>query len=243
MNIFDKIVKWLDNGEHSFVTFLSKIVPLVVPIIPAYVGYSHVVRELQFHPFFGWAYGFVIEGLGYSAIFKSVQFWEHNRHYSKAENKAPLLVAVSIYVVYLLVTLAVNVLLDFQSGIVWWKVLAVGGISLLSVPAGLLMSVSAVQTERKLQREAERQERLENKSEQPTDKKKEPLKVTNDLPVDWRKIRPSLSPDQVKFLAHSEPRMIVQEFAKSGMIVSPRTASNWRVNARKELNKKNPLSF
>ena len=151
MNIFDQLVEWLDSGEHSFVTFLSKLVPLVVPVIPAYVGYAHVVNELEFHPFFGWVYGFVIECLGYAAIFKAVQFWENNRKFTSSQNKAPLTVAIIIYVVYLLVTLSVNVLLDWQSGVVWWKVMALGGISLLSVPAGLLMSISAVHTERKLQ--------------------------------------------------------------------------------------------
>lgn len=52
---------------------------------------------------------------------------------------------------------------------------------------------------------------------------------------DWRKIRPTLNPEQVRYLAISEPRVIVQEFAKSGISVSPRTASNWKSNAMKEL--------
>lgn len=61
-------------------------------------------------------------------------------------------------------------------------------------------------------------------------------KVTSNLPVDWRKIRPTLNPDQVRYLSISEPRVIVQEFAKSGISVSPRTASNWKSQAIKEIN-------
>lgn len=239
MNIFDKIVAWLDSGEHSFVTFLSKIVPLVVPIIPAYVGYSHVVKELQFHPFFGWAYGFVIEGLGYSAIFKAVQFWENNKRYTSKENKAPLAVAVVIYIVYLLVTLAVNVLLDFQSGIVWWKVMAVGGISLLSVPAGLLMSISAVQTERKLQKELERQERREQKVQKGS---KAETETFRNFPKDWRSLRPTLNHEDIVALAKLTPdqmRQMAQQYE-----VTEKTISNWRASAREELSKnKNPMSF
>jgi len=168
MNVFDRIVEWMDSGEHSFVTFLSKVIPFIVPLIPAYVGYLHVVNELGFGRFFGFTYGVVIEGLGYSAIFKAVQFWENNRHYTKKENQSPLFVAIFIYLVYLSVILTVNVLLDWEAGVSWWKVLAVGLISILSVPAGLLMSISAVHTERVLQRENERQERRERKSEHRT---------------------------------------------------------------------------
>lgn len=164
MNFFDKIVQWMDNGEHSFVTLLSKVMPLLVPLIPAYVGYSHVTKELGFNEFFGWTYGSVIEGLGYASIYKAIQFWENNRHYTKKENQAPLFVAIAIYLAYLFVTLSVNVLLDWQAGIVWWKVLATGGISLLSVPAGLLMSISAVHTERTLARERTANERKNNRT-------------------------------------------------------------------------------
>lgn len=155
-NLVDWFVKAMDRTELSFVTFLSKIVPLLVPIIPAYVGYRHVTNPdlLNFDPEFGWVYAGVIEGLGYAAIYKAVQFWENNKKYvAGSPNRAPLGVAVGIYIVYLVVTLAVNVVLDWVSGVVWYNVLAVGLISILSIPAGLLMSISAVQTERQTERE------------------------------------------------------------------------------------------
>lgn len=60
-------------------------------------------------------------------------------------------------------------------------------------------------------------------------------KVTSNIPVDWRKIRETLNPEQVSYIASSEPKVIVQEFAKSGINVSPRTASNWKHNAMQEL--------
>ncbi len=183
MNVFDRIVRFLDHTEVSFVTLLAKVIPLLVPIIPAYVGYSHVtdtVTGLGFDPWAGWVYGAVIEGLGYAAIYKAVQFWEHNRKYTADKNQAPLQMAVVIYVVYLVVTLIVNVVLDYKAGVVLYKVLALGLISLLSVPAGLLMSISAIHTERTSEREKaneqariERAERKRNEqtNEQPTNAK------------------------------------------------------------------------
>lgn len=59
-------------------------------------------------------------------------------------------------------------------------------------------------------------------------------KVSSNLPTDWRKIRPSLSPEQISFIANSEPKKIVEAFAKSGLTITPRTASNWRVYATEE---------
>ncbi len=176
MNIFDRIVRFLDHTEVSFVTLLAKVIPLLVPIIPAYVGYTHVTDTatgLGFDPWAGWVYGAVIEGLGYAAIYKAVQFWEHNRKYTTEKNQAPLTMAVIIYLVYLVVTLIVNVVLDYKAGVVAYKVVALGLISLLSVPAGLLMSISAIHTERTTERERAneqaRNERAERKrSEQRT---------------------------------------------------------------------------
>lgn len=174
MNVFDRIIRFLDRTEVSFVTLLAKIIPLLVPIIPAYVGYSHVTNSttgLGFDPWAGWVYGAVIEGLGYAAIYKAVQFWEHNRKYTADKNQAPLTMAVIIYVVYLVVTLIVNVVLDYKAGVVPYKVVALGLISLLSVPAGLLMSISAIHTERTTERERTneqaRAERERKRSEQP----------------------------------------------------------------------------
>lgn len=66
------------------------------------------------------------------------------------------------------------------------------------------------------------------------EREKEEEKVTSNLPSDWRKIRPSLSPEQIQFIANSEPKNIVVAFAESGLKITPRTASNWRVYAMEE---------
>lgn len=60
-------------------------------------------------------------------------------------------------------------------------------------------------------------------------------KVTSNLPTDWRKVRPSLSQEQVSFIANNSPKDIVASFAESGFEISPRNASNWRVYAMEEL--------
>jgi hypothetical protein len=166
----------MDRTEVSFVTLLAKVIPLLVPIIPAYVGYDHVtdqVTGLGFDPWAGWVYGAVIEGLGYAAIYKAVQFWEHNRKYTSEKNQAPLFAAIAIYVVYLVVTMMVNVVLTYKAGVDLYKVGALALISFLSVPAGLLMSISAIHTERTSERERANErariERNQRRNEQPNE--------------------------------------------------------------------------
>lgn len=169
----------MDRGEHSFVTFLSKLIPILVPTIPAYVSYQHVIKQLEFHWLFGFAYALVVEGLGYAAIYKGVQFWEWNRHYKTNVNRMPVQAPVIIYVTYLIVILWVNVMLDWQSGVVWYKVVAVACISLLSVPAGLLLSISAIHTERILQKEARRTNNPKESNTEPNTKRTAFAKRTN----------------------------------------------------------------
>lgn len=164
MNFFDRFVEKMDKGELSFVTAVSKIIPLLVPLIPAYVSYQHVISELQFSPFFAFAYGAVVEGLGYAAIYKAVQFWEENRHYTKATNKLPIWLPITIYVIYMIVVLSVNVMLDAVEGVEMHKVWATGLISVLSLPAGLLLAISALHTERQIQKQTEREERRANRT-------------------------------------------------------------------------------
>lgn len=62
-----------------------------------------------------------------------------------------------------------------------------------------------------------------------------PEKVISNLPPNWRKLRPTFSDIQLKFIATADPKKIVEEFKKAQLEITPRTASNWRVYAREEL--------
>lgn len=64
---------------------------------------------------------------------------------------------------------------------------------------------------------------------------KEDKKVSSKLPSDWRKIRPRLNQEQLEFIAKSTPKEIVDSFAKSGIEVSQRSASNWHSYAYEEM--------
>lgn len=197
-NVFDRFIDRLNDLENSFVNLISKIIPILVPLIPAYVSYNHVKNELGFSNFFAFTYAAVVEGLGYASIYKALQFWEWNRRFSKEEKKSPFTLAIIIYITYIFVILWVNVMLDWQTGVVWYRIVAVGAISLLSVPAGLLVSISAMHNERvkeheekleqlkdareeaKKQREEEKKEQKEKEQQgqQPREEKQDQKKLS-----------------------------------------------------------------
>jgi len=150
MNFFDRVNAWLDRSEVSWVTLLTKILPILVPIIPAFQTKYHVVEVLGYDDWMGWAAAVIVEFFGYAAMYKMIQF---------AFKKAgfwTVAFAVVIYIVYLAIILVFNVIPEIEQGkpqyIIWMNAL----FSLLSVPAGALTAISAVHTERE---EAERAER------------------------------------------------------------------------------------
>jgi hypothetical protein len=141
MNIFEKISDIVNGIEDSVINLLCVLAPWFVPVIPAYLTYSHTIDELSFPFWVAWTAAFVVEVLGLASMRTSISFFEHNKRYSKDTNRAPVGLSISTYIFYLFVILTVNVLLDLTKGVSWINVLAIGLFSLLSVPAGLLIAI------------------------------------------------------------------------------------------------------
>lgn len=167
MNFFDRINAWMDRSEVSWVTLLTKFLPILVPIIPAIQTMTHVVNVLGYEAWQGWIAAAIVEFFGYASMYKMMQF---------AFKKAGFWMvtfAVVIYLFYLGVIIAFNVLPEIKAGkdpyIIWMNSL----FALLSVPASALTAISAIHTERseaerseKERKEAERKaERAEQKAE------------------------------------------------------------------------------
>lgn len=147
MNIFERFSKIVNDGEDSVINLLCVVAPWLVPIIPAFLTYWHTVKDLGFPVWVAWTSAVVVEVLGLASMRTSISFFEHNKHYSKETNKAPFAVTISTYIFYLIVILTVNILLDVTNGVKWVNVIAVGLFSLLSVPAGVLISVRTQHSE------------------------------------------------------------------------------------------------
>lgn len=148
MNVFDRINEWLDRTEVSWVNLLTKALPILVPIIPAMQTKRHVVEVLGYSQEASWIAAIIVEFFGYAAMYKMIQFAEHNRRYAE-KNRAPFGVAVMIYLAYLAIIIVFNVIPEVVTKqpvhVIWMNAL----FAVLSVPAGALTAVSALHTERK----------------------------------------------------------------------------------------------
>ena len=180
--MFEKLNSWLDRSEVSGVTFLTKILPILVPIIPAWQTKGHVVSILGYDPWMGWVAAIVVEFFGYGAMYKMIQFA------FKRAGFWMVAFTVVIYLMYLAIILVFNVIPEIELGkpdyIIWMNAL----FSLLSVPAGALTAISALHTERtNAEREQEEREkaererlRLERKAERLANEQRERERLANE---------------------------------------------------------------
>lgn len=166
-----KALEYLTNlvnqGEETVINAVSTIVPWLVPVVPAYLTYEHALNksELGFPQWVAICVGIVVESLGLTSMYRIFQFQEYNRKYKDDGKKAPVHYPILTYVFYLIVILLVNVVLDWQNGVKSSNIIAIGLLSLLSIPAGILISVQAQHTERKAEAERLRAERRKEREE------------------------------------------------------------------------------
>jgi hypothetical protein len=177
------LTKLFNSAEDALINAVSAIVPWLVPIVPAYLTYAHASnpQELNFPAWVALSTGIVVEALGLASMRTIFLFDEHNRKYKEEKKKAPVWTAILTYAFYLIVILTVNVVLDWQNGVNAYHVAAVALLSLLSVPAGVLISIRAQHTERIAGIEKKNEERnatrRQNVSERSTPKAKRSVRT------------------------------------------------------------------
>lgn len=172
MNIFNRFTNALLQVQNDIVRMICALLPWLVPLVPAYITFSHARNEMGYALWISVVMGIVVEGLGLASLVIFFQFWSHNRKYKTKENQMPLWIPIFTYVFYLTVVLSLNVILDYVAGEQITKIWVVALFSTLSIPAGMLLSVQVVHTEWNTnhnmllaERKQERKERLQNKSE------------------------------------------------------------------------------
>jgi hypothetical protein len=166
MNFFERVNSLIRESEASIVNLLSSLAPWLAPLAPAYMTFSHLIRaEMGFPAYIAWAVAAVVEVLGLSAVSTILAFWSHNRRYKQDYKKAPVWMAVMAFSVYLGIVLTINVVID-ASGIrgsgmnaEWVNVFAKALLTLLSVPAAVILAVRTQHKEMLDTIEHERQDR------------------------------------------------------------------------------------
>lgn len=142
--LFEGIANTVNGAEKAFVDLLSAFVPYLVPVIPSYLTYWHTLVIMEFPSWVAWTAAIVVEALGLASVSTSVKFWYHNRKYKADNNKAPFLLAIGVYVFYIVTVLLVNVILEVVDGSrSSWVIACIALFSLLSFPSGVLISIRA----------------------------------------------------------------------------------------------------
>ena len=145
---FGFIADLINGAEKSFLDFLSALVPYCVPVIPAYLTYVHVQREMEFDVWIAWTAAVVVETLGMASVSTAIRFWYHNQRYKNSSNQAPFRLAIGVYIFYLVVVILVNVILEIVAGQRGgWIILAIALFTMLSVPSGVLIAIRAQYSE------------------------------------------------------------------------------------------------
>lgn len=257
---FDRQREIIEAAETPFAKLAIFILPILSPIVPASLTGLHLYK--LFLEIFTFKYAdqisatlavivaLVLEMLGYvgaisfiQAVFRFVKTW--NRLYL-----LPAMLNGIAYCFYLVLMFLVNYMLGsyFRTPDIINTI--VGLLSFVTVPTGLLaanhLSQKEIKEDEKEIRKENRDERLEKAriragkvSESSVTYRKDVEEVTEsseNLPKDWRKLKPLLSTKDIETLANLSAEG-VKKFSEKYK-VDERTVINWRKYAREDLENK-----
>lgn len=233
MNRFETLNDWIRNTESSIVNFLSVFAPWLAPLTPAYMTYQHASGILGFPDAIAIPASILVEILGFSAVSTFLSFWFYNRRNQAVSKRAPIEVIIFAFAFYLALIIFSNVLLDSFPKERWAEITVRALFTLQTIPAALIVAVRTQHKDLLSEISKERQQKLAERTQKPSESTESSRKVSEDFPTDWRKLRPRLSEGDVANLASMSAEQ-VKQFSKDHNI-DIRTVTNWRSYARKEL--------
>jgi len=148
--------------ESTLVDNVAATIPWMAPIIPAWFAYENMTVVLGMPWAISLVGAAVIEFLGLASVSTTFKLWQYNNSKRKADQNAPVQVAIGTTVFYLVIVLLVNVILDTSP--VEARV-AKALLSMLSVAGAVVLAIRAQHARRLESNEAERQERRELRRE------------------------------------------------------------------------------
>jgi hypothetical protein len=206
--------------EGLLVEMIAATSPWLAPIIPAFMVWQAMTRELGFPRWVALAAACVVECVGLAAVATAFTLWNWNDKRRIKDEKAPVEIAIGTACFYMAVVLTVNVLLDQAT---WIHRLAKGLLSSLSVVAAVILAIRAQHARRVILVEKEKEE-LKIKWKENRNLPKVTERIGNNG-HDWR----HLTTHERKTLSGLSTAKIREYYPD----VSERTATNWKNNAHK----------
>jgi hypothetical protein len=253
-SFFDFIREVIESAETPFVLLALVILPIISPLVPAFVTGTRLIEELQWKPWVAWTTAAVLELLGYVG---AIAFIKSIYRLRREGIFLPVFLNGFAYFFYVFVMYLVNVRLGFLSGdsTIVNEIFAM--LSFLTIPTGLLAAEHVSERSRKEEEERKRKDEKEEAEQIRRERSAERLekariqagkslesseKVSSEdgkkeesfqKVSDWRKVRPQLSRKDLEDLANLSPAQMARYAAEAH--VTYKTISNWRNHARKEL--------
>jgi len=235
-NFFDKLNEWINDTEGSIVNFLTAFAPWLAPLIPAYMTYKHMIEFLKFDAWLAWVLALVVEILGFGCVSTGLDFYFYNRRNKAQSKQAPFTLIIVSFAFYLSLIVFSNVIIDwakeFGSPVQQsWSIIIVRFLlTLQTLPAALIVATRT--GHRDLLKEI-RQEKLEKQQAKENESFAKVSESSLPKVADWRKLRPTLSEEDLYNLAYLSPADVEITANKFG--VTTRTVENWRNYAREEI--------
>lgn len=226
MNAFDRLNEWIRQTESSIVNIIAAIAPWLAPLAPAYMTYQHARFTLDFPVWIAVPGAVTVEILGFSTVSTYLAFWFHNKRNAAEAKRAPLGIVIFSFVFYLALIIVSNVILDAYDAAKWAVIIVRALFTLQSIPAALIV---AVRTQHRDMLHALAAEKMRKVTGNLPEARKE-APVMPEVVSDWRKLRPTLSTEQVQAMARETATNIGFLYG-----VSERTARNWKKYAEQEM--------
>lgn len=261
-SVFDFFGDALERFNPSAFRFLAAALPYLTPIPVAWLTAHSSAQFLDFTTQVSFVFVFALEGIGLwftTMLVDAVVDWVRSKNWKSA---FPALMLGATVAIYVLILVDLNVTLEKATGNVnpaLSRVITL--LCFLPLITGVGNGYYKLKLEHKTQTEIsklhqeeletrirqenreERLERLRIKSGnfQETSKKvssrEESFQEGSKKVPDWRKVRGQLSKEQMERLANFTPDQMRQYAAETGFTY--KTISNWRTNARNELDIRN----
>jgi len=177
-NVFEILNDIIRDAETSLVNLLSAIGPWLAPLAPAAMSYTHMISSLNFPIWIALSVAVVVETLGLSSISTIIAFWSYNRRRIAEYKKAPVALAISAGIFYLVTVLSINVAMDatrlFSLNPAWAEIFSRALLTMLTIPAALILAIRTQHKELLDHADRERREALMVRKDQKPKKERVP---------------------------------------------------------------------
>jgi hypothetical protein len=227
MNL-DQLTALANKVESTAVDFIAMLGPWLGPLPSAFLVYRATINYLGWPSWIAFIAAAAVESIGVVSVVQALRLYEWNQTRTAKDSAAPFWFMVALSIFYLVTTIGLTVLLDVIPDLARYAPVV---FPLLAIVGAANIAVKSDQK----RREAARQERKQARQEVKAAARQDTRQESGNLPQaemaavgDFRQFKRSATREELLEIAAMETADIMATYR----LDSPRTARNWRQNAR-----------